>query len=124
MAKTSLKRMKKELSIGERVHSWRTASGKTQTQLENAAGLGHNAISRIEKDEVSPRVETLEKIANALEISFEALHLTEPPKEKEVCKAEPLLGSLDERLMHLPPALAAKARNLMHQWINLLEETK
>jgi transcriptional regulator with XRE-family HTH domain len=125
MAKTSTRHSQNEITIGARVRAWRVASGITQTQLESAAGLGHNAISRIEKGDVSPRLETLEKVAHALELTLDALHLADPPKENvEVSSGKPLKESIDERLSNLPPALESKARSLMHEWLNLFEETK
>ena len=56
--KVKFERLKKDLS---------------QEELALNAGLSRNAIWKIETGRVSPTIETLEKIANALEIDFNTL---------------------------------------------------
>lgn len=45
----------------------------SQEELAFIAGLNKNTIWKIETGRVSPTIETLEKIANALEIDFNTL---------------------------------------------------
>ncbi|MCB1796809.1 MAG: helix-turn-helix transcriptional regulator [Candidatus Competibacteraceae bacterium] len=54
--------------IADNVRKARSASGLTQLELAKKAGLSTNYISRIERADVSPTVETLEKLAKALRI--------------------------------------------------------
>ena len=65
-------------SLGEQVARWRRARGLTQAELESAAKLSHNAISRIETGQVSPRLVTLERITEALGLDFEELQFRNP----------------------------------------------
>ena len=64
--------------LGEQVRIWRIHRNMTQAGLEVGAGLSHNAVSRIECGNVSPRIDTIERIANALQISVEQLHFQSP----------------------------------------------
>lgn len=71
--------------IGDQIARWRRDRGLTQAQLESKAGLAHNALSRIENGQVSPRLTTIERIAAAMGLSFEELQFREPPPgENEV----------------------------------------
>ena len=51
----------------------RIKKGLSQEELAFRAGVNKNTIWKIETGKVSPTVETLAKIANALEIDFVAL---------------------------------------------------
>jgi transcriptional regulator with XRE-family HTH domain len=66
-------------SIGDQITRWRRFKGLTQAQLESLAGLAHNALSRIENGQVSPRLATIERIATAMGLSFEELQFRQPP---------------------------------------------
>ena len=65
--------------LGDQVSGWRRARGLTQAELESRAGLAHNALSRIENGQVSPRLSSLERIAAALELTTEELQFRKPP---------------------------------------------
>ena len=67
--------------LAGQVVRWRRYRRMTQAQLERRAGLAHNALSRIEREEVSPRLETVERIAAALDLSVEELQFRTPPDE-------------------------------------------
>lgn len=66
-------------ALGDQVSGWRRARGLTQAELESRAGLSHNALSRIETGQVSPRLSNLEKIAGALDLTTEELQFRKPP---------------------------------------------
>lgn len=51
----------------------RNAAGLTQDQLAELAGLDRNYIGKLEREENSPTVDTLESIAIALQINVELL---------------------------------------------------
>jgi transcriptional regulator with XRE-family HTH domain len=50
----------------------RLASGLSQEQLADLAGLDRNYIGKLEREESSPTVDTLELLALALQIDAEA----------------------------------------------------
>ena len=87
-------------SLGEQVARWRRYRGLTQAELETRADLGHNALSRIETGQVSPRLSTVEQIASALDISFEELQLRKPPTASPEIREENI-EALAARLMEL-----------------------
>lgn len=51
--------------------SVREASGLTQHELGRRSGVSHQTIGFIEKDKCSPRLDTLELLADALCISLD-----------------------------------------------------
>lgn len=97
------------------------ARGITQAELERLAGLSHNTASRIERGEVSPRLETVEKIATAMELSVEELTFRIPSnvlKEDTVPYGKDELSHLIGRLKELP---LKKREKLIAVWASLLE---
>ncbi len=69
---------------------------------EPTAGPVHNALSRIETGQVSPRLSNIEKIAGALGLSTEELQFRKPPVAQSGAEAPDVealaarLASLDE----------------------------
>lgn len=55
-------------TIGTRIKALRARRRMTQLELAVGAGIMPAALSRIENDRVSPRLETLERIATALRV--------------------------------------------------------
>jgi transcriptional regulator with XRE-family HTH domain len=110
-------------SVGERIRVWRNHFGLTQIQLEERAGLAHNAVSRIEKQEVSPRLETVESLASAMGLSVEQLQFGLPKSETTLC--EQTVGGNAEfiirRLNSLPSDKAVKAIEVIHRILDLME---
>ncbi len=91
------------LELGDQIRRWRMARGLTQTQLESRAGLAHNALSRIENGAVSPRLDTIEALAEALEISVEELQFREPLRVEDSGPALLETEILMKRLTQIPP---------------------
>jgi transcriptional regulator with XRE-family HTH domain len=56
--------------LGKRIKLARVEMDMTQEDLAKAAGLMQKSISRYERGEILPNLETLEKIAKALQRSF------------------------------------------------------
>jgi transcriptional regulator with XRE-family HTH domain len=54
--------------VADNVRKARYEAGLTQLELAKKSGLSTNYISRIERADVSPTIETLEKLAKALKI--------------------------------------------------------
>ncbi len=59
--------------LGERVELLRKRRGWDVNQLADAAGLGHGTIIRIESGSVSPSLDTIVSVADALGISASEL---------------------------------------------------
>jgi len=94
-----------EITLGTRVRFWRIHFNLTQGELEARAGLAHNAVSRIEKEEVSPRLETVEKLAGAMGVSIEQLQFGKPQQvvtAESRQDADESLNRLFKRLKALP----------------------
>jgi transcriptional regulator with XRE-family HTH domain len=120
MATNSQKSMPNEPSLAEKIRHWRRSLGMTQERLEQVANLGHNSISRIEKSEVSPRLETVEKIANAMGISLEELHFGKPRLETRNSLSA-AKSDLEQRISKLEEPMQSKARELISGMLDLLE---
>ena len=60
---------------GSRIKTLRKEKGYTQRQLSKKASIGLNTLRRYEADMCQPKIETLSKIAKALEIDSEQLIL-------------------------------------------------
>ena len=54
--------------IGEQLKKQRTLSALTQEQLALHAGVSTATVARIERDEIEPRMTTLRKLADALDV--------------------------------------------------------
>lgn len=91
---------------------------RSQAELERRSGLAHNAISRIENGDVVPRLCTVERIAEALEISVEHLQFRQPPSAPEA-EAGPGstsdVGSLLKDLEELPEDRRPEIVKLLRQ---------
>jgi len=67
--------------VKDSVYYYRTQRGLTQLELAELVDMDKGAISEIERGLVSPKLETLEKIAAALKIEPHLL-LMPTPKEQ------------------------------------------
>jgi transcriptional regulator with XRE-family HTH domain len=54
--------------IGQRLKRQRTLKALTQAELAGRAGVAVATVARIERDEIEPRMTTLRKLAQALEV--------------------------------------------------------
>jgi len=59
--------------VGERIRAYRKRSGLTQEELAERAELHHTYIGQLERGEKNATLETVEKIARALDLPFEVL---------------------------------------------------
>ena len=53
---------------GDMIRKFRTEKGLTQKELGNLCGMADSAIRRYESGRATPKLETVQKIADALEI--------------------------------------------------------
>lgn len=67
-----------QMNIGERIRYFRHLRGWSQEQLALRAGLNTAFLGHLERGLKSPTVRTVEKIANALEITLGELFADDP----------------------------------------------
>lgn len=67
------------MNLGENIRNHRRIAKLTQEQLAQKCGLATITIRQYENEKRQPRIETLEKIAKALDIPFSALYDIEDP---------------------------------------------
>ena len=119
--KTRRSNAPEDLTAAGQVKAWRRSKEWTQEELEQRAGLAHNAISRIENSEVSPRLETLEKIASAMEISIEQLQFGSVGFAENGNAEREELETLLAHLSEMPRATRKKAIMLITELIGTLK---
>lgn len=78
-------------TIGQNIRKARREKGWTQKQLGEKCGMVDSAIRRYEIGKGHPKYETLERIANALDVSVDLLYYGEEPDREY----ENLLDTLD-----------------------------
>jgi transcriptional regulator with XRE-family HTH domain len=76
------------MSIGTRVRAIRTLRGLSSAELASAVGVSRGLISQIELDRANPSIDTLRKIAAALESPIAALFDEAPANGIVVRKEE------------------------------------
>jgi transcriptional regulator with XRE-family HTH domain len=76
--------------IGDRLRDLRESKNLTQGDIEKRTGLLRTYISRVENGHTVPAIETLEKLARALEVPLYQLFYEgkEPPKPPNLVKRE------------------------------------
>lgn len=78
--------------LGKRIQELRKSKKLTQEELAEMVGIGTPNISYFETGKFSPSVETLEKLAKALDVEIYELYMFNPLKpideiRKEICAA-------------------------------------
>lgn len=109
-------------AISQQVRAWRLDRGLTQAELQMRSGLAHNAISRIETGEVQPRLETIERLAQSLDISVEQLQFRQPSSFQPVTNDNDLAGLIN-RLQQLPSGKREMALRMIVAILDSLEES-
>ena len=108
-------------ALSERIRQWRVARKVTQAELEQKAGLSHNTVSRIECGIVSPRIDTIERISKALDVSIEQLQFQQPhnkvAEKREDYGGDAQVSELIEALAQVPEH---KRANLIRTFIELV----
>lgn len=61
---------KKMIDIGENIREIRKLKGMTQKELGNKLGISQSAINQFENNKTAPKLQTIEKLAIALEVSM------------------------------------------------------
>ena len=125
MVQPRKKKQQNELPrIAAQVRSWRNSLAMRQSDLESYAGLSHNAVSRIETGQHEPKLETIEKLADAMEISVEQLQFGKPlvHSEKESRLPTRELQKLVDRLEGLNESQRTKLIKSFMNLIDLMED--
>jgi HTH-type transcriptional regulator / antitoxin HipB len=77
-ARSGYQRTQRAAELGERIRALREASGISQAELARRIGSTQPSIARLEAGRVSPTLETLERVAAALDaelvVALEAAH--------------------------------------------------
>ena len=85
---------KPKVNIGEVIRSYRGQRGLSQGDIERRTGLLRCYLSRVENGHTVPSLETLAKIAEAMDISLaDFFPGTETPRDRDTQK---MLGELSE----------------------------
>jgi len=64
--------------IGEQVRAWRGVRGLSQRALAERAGVGYVLVARLELGQTDPRLSTLRRLAEALNVTVGELVDGEP----------------------------------------------
>lgn len=59
--------------VGDRIRILRTEKGLSQEELAHRAGVSTSHVGKLERGEKNPSLSSIEKVINALEITFEDL---------------------------------------------------
>ncbi len=54
--------------VGNKLKTLRMEQALTQKELATKAGLAHNTVARLERNETEPHMSTVRKLANALDV--------------------------------------------------------
>ena len=85
---------KPKVNIGDVIRSYRTERGLSQGDIERRTGLLRCYLSRVENGHTVPSLETLAKIAEAMDIGLADFFPTsETPRDRETQR---MLGDLSE----------------------------
>jgi transcriptional regulator with XRE-family HTH domain len=85
--------------IGERVRSFRKAKGLSQEELAEHASVHYTYIGQVERGEKNFSLDTLERVINALDITFEELFRFLPGNNNNIeeSQLELLINRIQER---------------------------
>ena len=99
------------LLVSRRVSSLRNRAGMTQEELANAAGVGLDAVGRLERGEVTPSLETLQQVAAVFQMD-----LSEVLRLDETKAPNPVLEEIDNLAGFLATKSLADVR-FLHQMV-------
>ena len=71
-------------TLGKRLKYQRSIKGYTQEELSDASSVGIRTIQRIEKEEVSPHLQTVKLLAVGLKVPIEDLMVIDNPNEEKI----------------------------------------
>lgn len=71
-------------TLGKRLKYQRSLKGYTQEQLSDASSIGIRTIQRIEKEEVTPHLQTVKLLAVGLNVDIDDLMIIDNPNEETI----------------------------------------
>lgn len=77
-----------KILLGKRIKEFRKAKNLTQEQLAEKIGIGTNNISYFETGRYTPTLETMKKLADALDTEIYEFYIFTPQKTYEDIKLE------------------------------------
>jgi transcriptional regulator with XRE-family HTH domain len=86
------------MNIGETIRNFRLEKGMSQGDIEKRTGLLRCYLSRVENGHTIPSLDTLAKIANAMDVPL-AQFFVEPVAENGAAKTVPQLGEEEVRFL-------------------------
>ena len=96
------------MTVGENVRKIRKEKGLSILDVREATGLSKSTISELENDKSSPTIETLQKIANALNVDVEDFFKTDlKEREKFIESLKPSTPEEALKLILSQPVLMA-----------------
>lgn len=105
------------MTVGERIRKTRIEAKMTQKQLGELCGMADSAIRKYESGRITPKAETLERIANALDVSvayLQGIELFTPSQIVEALangdfrKVENMAGLQPGTILPIPSDLMAE----------------
>ena len=90
--------MEKKQALGLRIKEFRERQKMTQDKLAEMVGVDPKHLSRIENGRNYPSIETLERIVNSLNVTFEDIFSFNHVETKEN-----IIKSINAKLENLPP---------------------
>ena len=75
--------------VGNRIRQYRTAKGISQEELSLRSNMHASHLGQIERGEKSATLDSIEKIVNALDITFEDLFSFKSVPTKEILPNHP-----------------------------------
>lgn len=105
------------MTIGERIYYCRIENKMTQKQLAEKVGMADSAIRKYESGRVTPKFDTLNRIAAALDVPWttlypdgETLPGTEKPTPEQTAEPAPRSRIFSEQMLQDLAALNAKGQ--------------
>lgn len=95
------------MTLGERIRSARIDSGLTQKQVADACGMADSAIRKYESGKITPKLETLRRISNA--INADIVYLISGQTTEEVQRG--IIIDADMELRTILENLQTKSEN-------------
>lgn len=100
------------MTLGERIRRLRTQRDLTLEKLAQGTGLTISFLSQVERDAVSPSVESLQKIAKALRTKVGAFFEEDERKELTLVRRAERRRSVDEATHSIIETLASGLLNI------------
>lgn len=108
--------------IGDRIRLLRTERGFSIEELAEKADVNTTNLGRIERGETIPKLDSIEKIVNALDITFEELFKHVQPSTKANDENDNNMALLINRLNSLNPSEQKEVLSLFEILFRLIKK--